>query len=683
MRVASDIGGTFTDLVYLDEKTGEVATTKADTTPRGFEQGVMNTLDKAGIEQRAVEFFVHGTTVIINALTERTGAVTGLITTRGFRDVLEIQRANRPDLYNLTYSKPKPFVPRYLRSEVTERVSYRGEVLAPLNEEEVAAAARTLREEGVEAIAICFLHSYANPSHEQRAAEIIRKENPDVFVTASHEITRELREYERTSTAVLNSYVQPAAHRYLDSLESKLNSFGIKGAKYVMQSNGGTATFDSGRGAPIAMVESGPVAGVLGAAAIGEILGEGNIISLDIGGTTAKCSLIDSGEVAVTTEYKLEWTRTFAGFPVKIPVVDIVEIGAGGGSIAWLDEAGALHVGPQSAGAIPGPACYGRGGDRPTLTDANLIAGRINPDYFLGGEIALDVEKARSAMGGVAQAFDAGVEEVALGVIRLANGNMVNALKLISVHRGYDPREFVLVGFGGGGPMHATALARELHIGRILVPPEPAVFSAWGMLMTDLRFDLLRTQIRATDHVEGRELDEIWEELEHRALEHFAREGVEAPRVAFQRFADMRYAGQEHTVKVPFPEGNVTDDKLAEVRESFHSLHEQTYTFRLETRNEFVNFHLTAFGAVDKPSLPEIESLGDESDAVKGRRPVDFDEMGRAEATIYERSRLGKGAVIEGPAIVEEPPSTTVLFPEDRLEVDRYGNLIIEIGMRR
>jgi N-methylhydantoinase A len=682
MRVASDIGGTFTDLVYLDEISGEVATAKADTTPPGFEQGVMDTLSRAGIDGAEVDFFVHGTTVIINALTERKGAMTGLITTKGFRDVLEIQRANRPDLYNLKYTKPEPFVPRFRRLEARERMSNTGEVLTPLDEDDVAAAAHMLREEGVEAIAICFLHSYSNPSHEQRAAEIIRKECPDVFVTASHEITREWREYERTSTAVLNSYVQPVADRYLNSVQGKLEGFGVKGMKYVMQSSGGTATFDAGRAAPIAMVESGPVAGVLGAAAIGAILGEENIISLDIGGTTAKCSLVDSGEVAVTTEYKLGWTRTFAGFPIRIPVVDIVEIGAGGGSIVWLDDAGAMHVGPQSAGAMPGPACYGRGGDDPTLTDANLIAGRINPDYFLGGEISLGVERARTAMGKVARSFDAGIEQVALGAIRLANGNMVNALKLVSVHRGYDPRDFVLVAFGGGGPMHATALARELHIGRVLIPPEPAVFSAWGMLMTDLRFDLLRTRIGSSDVVEGSELDEIWEELEHHARHHFAREGVEAGRVVFQRFVDMRYAGQEHTVKVPFPPGKVTDYELDEVREAFRNMHEQTYTFRLETASEFVNFHLTALGTVDKPTLPELERSLDLSTAVKGKRDVDFDEMGRAEATIYERGRLGSGAVVEGPAIIEEPPSTTVLFPGDRLEVDRYGNLIIQIGVR-
>jgi N-methylhydantoinase A len=679
MRVASDIGGTFTDLVYLDERSGDVGTAKSDTTPSEFQRGVMETLTRAQIQGSGVDFFVHGTTVIINALTERKGARTGLITTKGFRDVLEIQRGNRPDLYNLRYSKPKPFVPRYLRLEVLERVSHKGEVLTPINEPDVVEAVHRLQREGVEAVAICFLHSYANPGHERRAAEIVRSEWPDVFVTASSEITREWREYERTSTAVLNSYVQPAAARYLDSLEGDLRSVGVRGTTYVMQSSGGAATFSAARGAPITMVESGPVAGVLGAVAIGETIAERNIISLDIGGTTAKCSLVDEGEVKVTTDYKLEWSRAFAGYPVKVPVVDIVEIGAGGGSIASLDEAGALHVGPESAGAVPGPACYGRGGDAATVTDANLMAGRINPEYFLGGEIALDVDHSRKALASIASHFRTDEEQAALGVIRLANGNMVNALKLVSLHRGYDPRDFTLVAFGGGGPMHASALARELRIGKVVIPPQPGVFSAWGMLMTDLRFDILLTQIQRSDKGDLAELDDLWDALERQALEHFAGERVTRERVVFQRYADMRYLGQEHTVKVPFPAGRVTEQSLRAVQDDFNGLHEQHYTFRLPSPSEFVNFHLAALGTVEKPRLPEMAE-GDVDAALKGERLIDFDELGQIKASIFERARLGAGARVEGPAIVEEPSCTTVLFPGDVLEVDRHGTLIVEVG---
>ena len=688
MRLASDIGGTFTDLVYLDEVTGRLGSAKTDTTPPTFERGVIDTIRKAAISERAVTFFVHGTTVIINALTERKGVRTGLITTRGFRDVLEIGRANRPDLYNLTYTKPTSFVPRALRLEVTERMTYKGEILVPLVDDEVVAAAAHLVGEQVDAIAVCFLHAYANPAHELRAVQIIRHRWPQIAVTASHEITREWREYERTSTTVLNSYVKPIAARYLDQLDHELTRNGVGGGRYVMQSSGGTATFAAAREAPIAMVESGPVAGVLGAVAIGRVVKETNLISLDIGGTTAKTSLIEQGEVKITTEYKIEWTRASAGYPIKIPVVDIVEIGAGGGSIAWIDEAGSLHVGPQSAGAMPGPACYSRGGSEPTVTDANVVAGRINPAYFLGGEIALDERRAREALQPIARHFGITVEEAALGVIRLANANMVNALKLVSVHRGYDPRDFTLVAFGGGGAMHAPALAEELRINRVLIPTNPAVFSAWGMLMTDLRYDLIWTSIRRTQKAVDDGLDRMWSTLEHQAREYFTQQSVASSRLVFQRFADMRYAGQEHTVKVPVPDGALTVAAIRQVEERFHALHEQRYTFRLPSAIEFVNFNLTTFGTVDKPRVPRLRPTPNgggarrsktTGGALKGRREVDFDARGRLLSAVYERSRLPSGAAVKGPAIIEEPAATTVLFPGHRATVDAYGNLLIEV----
>lgn len=681
MRVATDIGGTFTDLVYLDEQSGRVGTAKTDTTPPNFEQGVLDVLRKADLNLGTIRFFVHGTTVIINALTERKGAKTGLITTKGFRDVLEIGRANRPDIYNLYFTKPQPFIPRYLRKEVSERVNYKGEVLTPLNEEEVEQVVEELRREGVEAIAVCFLHSYANPAQEVRCGELIRKLWPEVFVTLSHEVTREWREYERTSTAVLNSYVKPTATRYLDRLEQELRGGGVPGSLYIMRSNGGTATFEAAKRSPIAIVESGPVAGVLGAKALGDLLGESNLISFDMGGTTAKCSLIEGGQVKVTTEYRIDQTRTSPGYPIKIPVVDIVEIGAGGGSIAWLDSVGALHVGPQSAGAVPGPASYGRGGTEPTVTDANVLTGRINPEYFLGGEIPLDVEKARQAMTSIAEPLGVSVEEAALGVIRLANANMVNALKLISLYRGYDPRDFTLVAFGGAGPMHAAELAAELNVKRVLIPVNPAVFSAWGMLMTDLRYDMVQTRIARTDQIDPGEVIQLWQQLEEEARSHFAQEGVSEERLVFHRYADMRYAGQEHTVKVPFPDGEVTAETLREVEARFHGLHEQYYTFRLPSPIEFVNFHLTAFGTVEKPQIPKLNAGGTSAEgALKGKRVVQLGPAARSEVPIYERAGLGPRTEILGPAIVEEPDSTIVVFPDQRLTVDEYGNLLIEVA---
>ena len=682
MRLATDIGGTFTDLVYLDERSGKAGAAKVDTTPPNFEKGVIDVLRKAGVDGASISFLVHGTTVIINALTERTGVKTGLITTRGFRDVLEIDRANRPDLYNLYYTKPKPFVPRYLRKEVTERVNYKGEVLEPLHQEGVGTAVEELRKEGVEAVAVCLLHSYANPEHELRCERIINQLWPEVSVTISHKITREWREYERTSTAVLNSYVRPIAERYLDQLEGELWREGVRGHLYVMQSNGGTSTFAAAKQAPITMVESGPVAGTLGAAILGDLVGESNIISFDMGGTTTKCSLVEDGEVKVTTEYRIERTRITPGYPIKVPVGDIVEIGAGGGSIAWVDEVGSLHVGPQSAGALPGPACYSRGGEDPTVTDANVIAQRINPNYFLGGEIKLDVGQARKALGKVAKHLAMSVEEAALGVIRLTNANMVNTLKLVSLNRGYDPRDFTLVAFGGAGPMHATALAAELNIRRVLIPVQPAVFSAWGMLMTDLRHDLIQTKIMRTDQADPQRLSDLWQNLEDEASAYFAREGMEEGRIAFQRYSDMRYAGQEHTVKVPVAPGAVTEKSIQEAEGSFHRLHEKQYTFKLESPIEFVNFHLTTFGKVEKPRIPKRRSHGGLKDALKEDRQVDFDLHGRHRASVYERELLGTGVILEGPAIVEEPDSTTVIFPDERLSVDEYGNLIIEIGMQ-
>ncbi len=678
MRVATDIGGTFTDLVYLDEKSDRVGTAKVDTTPPDFEKGVIDVLQKAEVDMTAIASFVHGTTVIINAITERKGAKTGLITTKGFRDVLEITRANRPDIYNLYYTKLKPFVPRYLRQEVTERVNYKGAVMVPLSEVEVEQAVAELHQEGVEAIAVCFLHSYANPLHEVRCGQMIAKLWPEVSVTLSHEVTKEWREYERTSTAVLNSYVKPSAARYLNLLEQELRRGRVPGSLYIMRSNGGTATFSAAKQTPIAIVESGPVAGVLGAKALGELVAEKNLISFDMGGTTAKCSLIEGGQIRVTTEYKIEQTRTSAGYPIKIPVIDIVEIGAGGGSIAWIDQVSSLHVGPRSAGALPGPACYGRGGEEPTVTDANVITGRINPQYFLGGEIPLDAGRARQAMDRIAKALGVSIEDAALGVVRLANANMVNALKLVSLYRGYDPRDFTLVAFGGAGPMHATALAPELGVKRILIPINPAVFSAWGMLMTDLRYDMVQTRIGRTDQADLRELSRWWEELEEEARAYFGREGISEGQLVFQRYSDMRYAGQEHTVKVPFPPRPLTLEAIEKVEGEFHALHEQYYTFRLPSPIEFVNFHLTAFGLVEKPKVPKLDRGGGVKQALKGHREIQLDSSSLEKTPIYERAHLGVGTTVKGPAIVEEPDSTTVVFPGQELSIDEYGNVIIE-----
>lgn len=684
MRVASDVGGTFTDLVYLDEATGQVQVAKASTTPANFAEGVVETLHKARVHVPDTTWFVHGSTIIINALTERKGAKTALITTKGFRDVLEIARANRPDIYNMYYSKPKPFVPRYLRFEVTERVNYKGQELQPLDEQEARQVVERCRAEGAEAIAVCFLHSYSNPTHEIRCGEILHECAPDIPVTLSHQVTQEWREYERSNTAVVNSYVLPTARYYLDKLAQDLRGLGMGQVYHVMQSNGGTATFEKGMQTPVNLIESGPVAGVIGAAVIGELIGEPNVIALDIGGTTAKTSLVENGTPKITTEYKIEHRRNWAGYPILAPTIDIVEIGAGGGSIAWVDKAGALRVGPVSAGADPGPACYGWGGTQPTVTDANVVAGRINPGYFLGGEIPLDLEKARQALKPIADAFHLDVEQAAMGVIRLADANMENALKLVSVRRGYDPRDFILVAFGGGGAMHAAALMRELRVKKAVIPTEPAVFSAWGMLMTDLRQDYIRTMIARTDKVGADRVEGIFAEMEAQAAQDLAKQQVAGRDMFFQRFADMRYLGQEHTVKVPLPSGAITAERIPEIDERFHALHEHTYTFRLESPVELVNYHLTALGRVKKPAFKKLAAKGGTlKGALKGERVVNFDELGFRKAPIYERARLPIGLAVRGPLVIEEPASTTVVFPDQKVTRDAYGFLHIEMNGRR
>lgn len=680
-RVAVDIGGTFTDLVVLEEGADDVVLAKAATTPGQFETGVMDAVGQVAL--REVDFLAHGTTLVINALTERSGATTALITTRGFRDVLEIQKGNRPDLYNLAFRKPVPFVPRHLRFEVTERLDSRGSVLTPLVEEEVRLTVEAARSAGVEAIAVCLLHAYANPVHERRVAELARAEWPEVAISVSHELTGEWREYHRSSTVVLDAYVKPTVRRYLTRLGDALEQAGVEqGTQFAMRSNGGLSRFAVVAETPINLIESGPVGGIIGAAEIGKATSRPHLITLDIGGTTAKSSLIEDGAVRLTSDHHIERTATEAGYPVKVPVVDIVEIGLAGGSIAWMDAAGALEVGPRSAGAVPGPACYGRGGAEPTITDANLVAGRIGAASFMGGRMPLDETLARAAIGRLAAGFGTGVEETAHGILELANAGVVHLLRLVSVRRGRDPREFALVACGGGGPVHAAFVARELRIPEIVVPRAPGHFSALGMLMSDMRHDLVRTAILGIDDVAAeRTAAAIWDELTQRMLATFAEEGVARDRIRLERAADLRYRGQEHTVAVPVPAGDYDEAARAEVRRRFDEAHERLYTFRLEGPAEFVNFRLTGWGAVRKPPLREIPAGGDVAAAHVGTRVLDLAVDRRAEADVYRRERLPAGAEIEGPAVIEEPATSTLVLPGMRCTVDRLGNLVVETGV--
>lgn len=677
MRVATDIGGTFTDLVAVDDQ-GKTILTKSHTTPLNFEEGVIKVIQKSGVCPQEIKDFIHGTTTIINALTERKGAKTALITTKGFRDVLEIARCNRPDLFNMVFAKPRPFIPRYLRKEVEERVSFDGKIVTPLNEDDIRTAVEYFKKEKVEAIAVCYINSYANDEHEKRTVELIRKLWPEVFVTSSIEVTKEWREYERTSTIALNSYVMPVASSYIDNLDRRLKEAGCHAKEYIMQSNGGTTTFEQAKQTPINMVESGPVAGVYGSAILGKMIGERNIIAFDVGGTTAKCSLIDNGEVKVTTEYRIERTESYAGYPIMAPVVDIVEIGNGGGSIAWIDEAGSLKVGPQSAGAVPGPVAYGIGGTEPTTTDACLVTGRLSAENF---DNQVDMDAVRAAIQEkVGDAFGMDTDEAAMSILRVAEANMYNALKLISVRRGYDPRDFTMVAFGGGGPMHCAYLAKELNIRKVIVPIAAPVFSAWGMLMTDVRHDYIQTNIRRMNEVSAEELNDMWEGLLSQAQEQFEKEDIPKENIVCNYIADMRYMGQEHTVKVNVPPIPWSEETKEEIIQRFHDTHEHFYTFRLtDTPTEIVNLHLVAYGRLTKPELAKIPPQeGPVENAKKEIRKVYFAEDGWMDTPVYLREKLGRGAVLDGPVIVEEAAASAVAAKGQRITVDDYGNLIIE-----
>lgn len=686
MRAASDVGGTFTDLVYYeyDPATGVcgiVQTTKTDTTPPDFEKGVMAGIKKAGIDAASLDFFAHGSTVVINALTERKGARTALITTRGFRDVLEIARGNRPDLFNFNFRKPKPFVERYLRAELDERVTFRGDLVRAVDLDALGDMLDFFKAEGVEAIAVCFLHAYANPVNERAVVARIQALWPEVSVLASHEISREWREYERTNTTVLSSYVHPIAKTYIESLEARLAEAGFTERPYMMQSNGGIATVEAAKANPITMVESGPASGIHAAATLGNVIGEGNLIVLDIGGTTAKCTLIENGDVKVTTAYHIERDGRTPGYPIQTPVSEIVEIGNGGGSIAWVDAGGKLHVGPQSAGAMPGPAAYGRGGTKPTTTDANLVLGRIDSKCFVGGELDPDMKALKAAFAPLADRLGLTMEEAARGVVRIANANMTNALRLVSTNKGYDPRDFALMAFGGGGAMHAVALAEELRIPRVIIPVNSAVFSAWGMLQSDLRRDYLRTRpIGVGDTAIGPIRDTFADMMEQAKSDYGAEDGVSGQHVTFEHFADMRYAGQEHTVKVPFPitaEGGVDLD-AAEKR--FHDAHEKRFTYRLDVPVQIVNFHLVAMVVVPKPEIARKEPRGVAlKDTILHTRKVDFDAHGIHEAVIYDGLALDPGMELYGPAVVQEPSTTLVISPGHRLTVDDYGNYHVHL----
>jgi N-methylhydantoinase A len=674
IKVATDAGGTFTDLVAFDEETAAIFVGKALTTPADPSRGVIAAIrqgEDTGLSAQRASLFVHGGTTAINAITERKGVRTALVTTKGFRDVIAIGRGNRPDLYNLHSTPSEPFAPRRLRFEVEERMDARGQVRTPLSLADVDRVAERIAAAGVGAVAIAFLHSYMNPAHEIAAAERLAALLPGVAIAASSAISRQWREYERANTAVLTAYVQPILTRYLGNLNAALRDEGFDCACYCMQSNGGLASFAGAAASPLSLVESGPAGGVAGAVRIGEALGEADILYFDVGGTTAKCSLVRDGRPVLRPDYKLEWSRLKPGYPVQTPVVDIVEIGAGGGSIARVRENGDLAVGPESAGAEPGPACYARGGVEPTVTDAKLITGVIDPEGFAGGSLKLDVEAARRAFAPLAARLGVGVVEAAHAVIGLAEANMINALKLVTIQRGHDPRDLTLIASGGGGPMHAATLGRELGVKRIVVPRHAGLFSAWGMLAARPRVDLHRTRLAPLTLDTFPEIGAAFAELRAEAAALFA---ASPDGLIYACAIEMRYAGQEHAIATVFAPGMSCEDLLA----SFHATHERAYTFRLDgTPVELVTYHLAAEIDAPRIGMPEISSHADPAAATRGTREL-HEGGASAPATVYDRDRLPAGARLDGPVLIEEPTTTTLVLRGQTVAVDRYGLLIVE-----
>jgi len=662
-RVAMDIGGTFTDFVVVDETEGRTWTGKTSTTPTNPEQGVLQGLEEVVPDLARIGFLVHGTTVGLNAFLERKGARVLLVMTAGLRDAYSIARHDRKELYTLRYRKPQRLVPRHDVYEAVERLRWDGSLDTPLDEESLQPAIEAVRREGIEAVAVCFIHAHANPEHELRARRVLERECPGLSVTLSHEIAREWREYERASTAVLNAYIAPRVERYLRTLEDGLRRRGVTATLHVMQSSGGITTAERARRQPIQTLLSGPVGGTMGGAALSWLTSRPNLLCVDMGGTSFDLSLIVDGKPTVSSETELE------GLPVLMPLVDIHTIGAGGGSLAWL-EAGGLRVGPQSAGAVPGPACYGRGGTQPTVTDANLFLGRLDPEYFLGGRMRLDEEAAARALRSIA--VELGLDEVGLaeGILAIVNAKMADAMRTITVRQGIDPRDYALVAFGGAGPMHAVWLAAELEIREVIVPWSPGTFSAWGMLQTDVRHDVARTFYRPLAGTDPAEVARAYRELEQEGLRLVREQGVPEEDVVFARTADMRYVGQEYVVSVPI--GAAIDPAVIDA--AFHDAHRVRYGHATPGAPvELVNLRVAALGRI--PSRPTA-FRHEPGEPALGTRSVVFD--GRPlPTTVVLRDRLPVGARHEGPLVVEEETATTVVPPGYGIEVDPLGNLVI------
>ena len=691
-RIGVDIGGTFTDLVLLAQD-GSVSTRKLPTSPdnhgRVVVDGMASLLDGLRLTPDRLAEIVHGTTVATNAILEGKGARTGLLTTRGFRDVLEIRRIRSPELYNLMYEKPAPLVPRRHRLEVDERINHLGEVVRELDLAQAEQALRQLAQAGIESLSICFLNAYANADHEQRVGELARRVNSEWDISLSSDVLPEIREYERTSTTVINAYLKPVVRRYLQGVRDELDSAGVQAPLLIMQSNGGIMSVPAAQERPVHIIESGPAAGVIASAFLARRLGVANVLTFDMGGTTAKASIIENGQLSQTPEYEVGGGISLTsrlikggGYALRVPVIDIAEVGAGGGSIVWLDPGGALQVGPHSAGAVPGPVCYQAGGTEPTVTDANVALGYLNPEHLVGGDLRLDADAAcRALHERVAQPLGLTLDEAAYGIHLVANSNMMRAVRAVSSQRGRDPRGYALFAFGGNGPVHAVELARSLGLVRVLVPLAPGLFSAFGLLFADVEHHYVHTCFRRINAMDPLELSHLFAELDQTAFEALAAEGFTREHVSLRRLVDMRYAGQSFELTVPF-----TDGPLDALSEAFGSEHLRTYGHRgaPDQPVDLVNLRLTATGRSEHPRVPDDEHLRQLGRTpgrlgAGGSRQAYFGaSFGRLETPVLDRASLG-GAPRSGPFIVEEYDATTVVPPDCSATLDNWGNIVIDI----
>jgi N-methylhydantoinase A len=678
-RIGVDSGGTFTDVCLFDDATERVEVWKVPSTPddpsRGIAAGVEEGIAQVGADAGDIAYFGHGTTVGTNALIQHRGVRTGLITTDGFRDLLEIGRQKRPDLYDLQADKPEMLVSREMRIEVPERVRYDGSVETPLDEEAVRAAARQLRASGAKAVAVSFLYSFVRGDHEATVRRIVEEEFPEAFICTSHEVAPEFREYERMSTAVVNAYLGPVMHSYIERLAKRLDELGVKPKPHLTQSNGGVISFKAAAELPVRTVLSGPSTGVVAAQVIGQVAGFPNLITFDMGGTSSDVALLANGQCRLASEAVVH------GYPIKAPMLDIHTVGAGGGSIAYVDSGGLLKVGPRSAGADPGPVCYGRGNEEPTVTDANVVLQTLNPTHLLGGRMAVRQDLAKAAIGRLAEKLGMDTMATAQGILSVVTANMAKAIRVISVQRGHDPRDYTLMAFGGAGPLHAARLARELDMKRILVPRNPGILCAMGLLLTDLRADFAVTRLTVVGAEAVGDIEAAFQGLSERAEEWFAGEAVPAASRQITRTVDMRYAGQNYELAVALPDGPVTPATLDALVEGFEAAHKRMYGFIAEGEAiQIVTFRVEATGLVAKASFkPRPDAGPDASGAIIGKRDVWLPEAnGMVSCPIYDRSKLDAGNRIVGPAIVEQMDATTVVLPGMAAHVEPYLNLVLE-----